>query len=145
MPRGGARVGTPGTQYPNRTDLAQPVQTTTAQQYGDRQAAMERQQAVPLPKRVGEQIAGQAQPAGAPPAGPGGGAPPEMGGIPPGLGYHDPTERPHEPVTAGLSTGPGPGPSPGTGWTDPDMIAIRTLYQAHPTEDLRRLIERWGA
>lgn len=145
MPRGGARVGKPGTPYPNRSDLRQPVTTAPAAQYGQRQAAMAQQQAIPLPKRVGEQIARGA-------AGGGGGSldsgwtgPPSdlPGGIPPGLGYHDPTARPNEPVTAGLSTGPGPGPSP-TLHRDPETDALRDIYAMHPSNDLLALISKFG-
>ncbi len=49
-----------------------------------------------------------------------------------------PTERPNEPITAGLSTGPGPGPS-GLRLSEPDQI--RAIYRAHPSEGLRRLVE----
>lgn len=145
MPRGGARTGTPGTPYGNRSDLRQPITTTSAAQYGDRQQAIERQQAVPLPRNAGEALAGQGgQPAPTPPPGtPGpspGGAP---GGIPPGLGLHDPTARPNEPVTAGLSTGPGDGPSPLI-HRDPDTDALRTIYAMHPSNDLLTLIQKFG-
>lgn len=144
MPRGGARTGTPGNAYPNRKDLAQPVTVTPAKTYGDRQAAMAQQQAIPLPKRVGEQIAGGAPSAsGNPPVGAGGNPGEVPGGIPPGLGYHDPTARPNEPVTAGLSTGPGPGPSP-TMHRDPETDALRTIYQMHPSNDLLALISKFS-
>lgn len=145
MPRGGARTGKPGTPYPNRSDLRQAVTVAPARQYGERQAAMAQQQAIPLPKRVGEQIAGGSSPPS--PAPPGGGGPPASsdvpGGIPPGLGYHDPTARPNEPVTAGLSTGPGPGPSP-TLHRDPETDALRTIYTMHPSNDLLALISKFG-
>ena len=151
MPRGGARLGKPGTPYPNRSDLRQAVTVAPAKQYGQRQAAMAQQQAIPLPKRVGEQIAGGALPASTPPGGgspgtvpPGAGTPSDVpGGIPPGLGYHDPTARPNEPVTAGLNSGPGPGPSP-TIHRDPETDALRTIYTMHPSNDLLALISKFG-
>jgi hypothetical protein len=144
MPRGGKRTGTPGTQYPNRSDLAQPVTVTPAKTYGDRQQAMERQQAIPLPRRVGEQVSGGSPPPTAAPPGGGGPTPGESpGGIPPGLGYHDPTARPNEPVTAGLSTGPGPGPSP-TIHRDPETDALRSIYAMHPSNDLLALISKFS-
>lgn len=141
MPRGGARTGAPGTPYPNRSDLRQAVTVAPAKQYGERQAAMSQQQAIPLPKRVGEQIAPTGPPAAAPPAGGDSGGIP--GGIPPGLGYHDPTARPNEPVTAGLNSGPGPGPSP-TLHRDPETDALRTIYQMHPSNDLLALISKFS-
>lgn len=149
MPRGGARVGKPGTPYPNRGDLRQAVTVAPAAQYGQRQAAMAQQQAIPLPKRVGEQIAGGSPPASTPPGSgssttPAGGALSDVpGGIPAGLGYHDPTARPNEPVTAGLSSGPGPGPSP-TIHRDPETDALRTIYTMHPSNDLLALISKFG-
>lgn len=145
MPRGGARTGTPGTQYPNRTDLQQPIKVTSAAQYGDRQEKVASQTAVRIPRNVGEQIAGGAPPAaGNPPPVGSGGTPGEVpGGTPSGLGYHDPTARPNEPVTAGLSTGAGPGPSP-TMHRDPETDALRTIYQMHPSNDLLALISKFS-
>lgn len=100
MPRGGRRSGTPGKPYPNRTDMHKPaVEQLKGQQYGAKK----------------EQLAVAAS-GGAPP-GPGSAPGPTAGpAAPPGpaagsLGaFNRPSERPSEPVTAGLPTGPGPGP-----------------------------------
>jgi hypothetical protein len=104
-PRGGTRAGTPGTAYTNRTDLNQerslPVRAVPGQTYGDRQAQIEAQRAVPM------------APAPAPPSGPPQAPqPPQASPIPPGAfgDLHRPTERPFEPVTTGIASGPGAGP-----------------------------------
>lgn len=103
MARGGRRAGKPGVAYPNRADLNTtkqlPVQAATGQAYGV----------------AGQQTAAQrAVPMGPPPSQP----PPQQAAAPsvnpiaqPGtLGAFDrPSERPHEPITAGAATGPGPG------------------------------------
>ena len=117
MPRtrqGGARGGSPGTAYPNRTDIGSqpnlPARVATGQTYGKGQAQLQAQKAVPMaPPRL-------ALPQGQPPA-PGGGAPggvtgaPPMGPAPGSFGpLHRPTERPLEPVTNGAALGPGAGP-----------------------------------
>ncbi len=103
IPRGGKRTGTPGTAYPNRTDLSKPVpvQAATGQPYGAAKSQTDSQKVVPV----------------APPAPPAGGGPPAQGtpapqGPPPGgVGaFGRPTDRPGEPITAGLPTGAGPGP-----------------------------------
>ena len=49
-----------------------------------------------------------------------------------------PTERPNEPVTAGLSTGPGPGPGP-MGVTPLDRV--RAAYSRLPSDQLRMVME----
>lgn len=89
MPRrgkGGPRSGNPGTSYTNRTDLAadtQPVAVPTGQTYGEagrQQAAMS---AIGIPDLEGM-----------------------LGSMP---GLTDPSQRPDEPLTAGMPMGPGPG------------------------------------
>lgn len=116
--RGGQRNGTPGTTYPNRTDLAQqpslPARAATGQTYGKAQSQLQAQHDVPmrpapLPLAAGPQpsLQGPGAANGSPsPAAPG------PSPIPPGAfgDIHRPTERPNEPVTAGASLGPGPGP-----------------------------------
>lgn len=87
---GGYRQGTPGKQYSQRTDLArdrQPTRVTKGKEYGKRQAAEQSQAAMPLPdmSRI-----------------------PKPGSVP---SLTAPTERPNEPVTAGIPIGAGPGPS----------------------------------
>jgi len=106
MPRkgkGGARQGTPGTAYGNRTDLNMPISTVPNQEYGKATQQREAQQAVPMasspvasaPQQSGPQQAAQ-MPIGRPLPAPG------------SMPYISPTNRPDEPVTAGLPFGPGP-------------------------------------
>lgn len=108
--RGGARQGTPGVAYPQRTDMQAPKQAVTvghSAQYGQATALAGAQQAVPLPNNaaatqqamqpgsdprvMGQQVAAGvdlAAEAGAP--------------------VFRPSDRPHEPVTAGAPLGAGP-------------------------------------
>lgn len=106
--RGGARAGTPGTAYTNRTDLnanrSLPVRAVPGQTYGDRVQQVEAQRMVPM----------AAAPGTAPPATPASAAPqPSAPPVQPGaFGPIDrQTERPTEPVTAGAPVGAGAGPS----------------------------------
>ena len=56
-----------------------------------------------------------------------------------------PTQRPNEPVTAGLPVGAGPGleanPFASIGSSDDAVIAIRAAYAAYPSEELRLILE----
>lgn len=111
---GGMRAGTPGTAYPNRTDIAAqpslPARVATDQTYGKAQEQLQAQRTVPMapppPPTGGAPSAGGQGPGaitGAP-------APPAAA-VPGGAGdLHRPTERPGEPVTAGAPIGAGPGP-----------------------------------
>lgn len=103
MPRkgkGGARQGSPGKAYTNRSDMNSnrvPVDAARGQTYGDRAQQVRAQQAVPMAQ----------QPSGASPAQ---AARPRPAAVtPPGLS--DPSQRPDEPLTAGMPFGAGPGPS----------------------------------
>lgn len=120
MPTGGARTGRPGAAYANRSDL-----NGSDAQYGDgvNQAAV---------------VA----------ATPGSPSRPDTGGgiaIPPGaMGPLDaPSDRPTEPVTAGLPLGAGANtlsqPVPTRGASE-DLFELRALYRVYPNEDLARLI-----
>lgn len=128
--RGGRRQGRVGTAYPNRTDLQSsvPVATAPGQVYGERAAQAQAQRAVPVAPPPGSIGPGTGQPGAPPPppapgggpSGPGGGG--AAGGPPaaplplPGqLPWTGPTERPNEPITAGMASGPGPGPEALTG------------------------------
>lgn len=111
MARGGRRNGTVGTAYKNRTDLNTPKvpsipNTPPSAQYGESTRLQAAQKAVPMGPPPSAP--------GTPPPGPGGGAaesPQSMQAG--GLGAFDrPTERPNEPVTAGIASGPGAGPPP---------------------------------
>lgn len=112
MPSGGVREPTPGTTYTNRSDLA--VKAAPGQTYGEAGAQVAAQQAVPL-------------------QGPSGPAP---GSLTP---LTAPTQRPGEPITAGLSTGPGPGPE-ALGIQNSLLAQLRAMYAQYPSRDLLRLI-----
>lgn len=120
MARGGRRAGTPGKAYSNRTDLQGP-QAPTGLPYGDRAKLIAAQRAVP------------AGPAPAPMPGPGVGSPPPSqlpaaGPAPGELPFTGPTQRPGEPVTAGLPVGPGPGPE------------VLTMNQANPQDPIYQAV-----
>lgn len=88
---------------------AQPAAAPTGMPYGDRQATIESQQALPMAQVV-------------PPGGTGGpSAPPDQAQrlqaaveaarrMRPPTPLSGPSQRPMEPLTAGMATGPGPGP-----------------------------------
>jgi hypothetical protein len=105
----------------NRTDRAVPNVEAPAQNYGERQQQQAAQRAVPVAAPLGgptpSPTPGGAAPTPAP-TGPSGGAP--SPGLPPVSGpgilpFLHPSNRPNEPVTAGLPSGPGPGPESLTG------------------------------
>src|SRR5689334_2097510 len=124
MARGGKRVGSPGKNYQNRTDLHQPIRVAPDQQYGQAQALENAQRVIPLPTQ--SSAPAQAAPASSPaPAGAG----PTSGP------FTRPTDRPNEPVTAGLPTGPGPGPeilTSGAGPNDTVRQTLQALYNQNP-------------
>jgi hypothetical protein len=115
---GGVRQGTPGTPYPNRSDLRQAPKAATGQEYGKAGAQIAAQRAVPIPA---------APPAQGGPTPPGGGAAGPMGPGPGDLPFNRPTERPGEPLTTGIPSGPGAGPEAlvATNRPDPEMEALR--------------------
>ena len=124
MPRGkgGAVKGTVGTPYPNRSDLqaSAPVEVAPAAQYGERQQQQAAQRAIPIGPSPQGPPPGASPPQGAPPSPQGQpGLSQALPAAPPGgpgiLPFLHPTNRPNEPVTAGLATGPGPGPEALTG------------------------------
>ncbi len=119
MPRakGGAVPGKVGGGYSNRSDLvsAEPITTAKSQNYGERSAQQAAQRAVPLGPPPAAQSA-----AGAPGSQPPTQLPNTSGATSPVNGpgllpFTHPSNRPNEPVTAGLPTGPGPGPEALTG------------------------------
>lgn len=134
MPHGGRRRGTPGKAYANRSDLRGgnplPVTVPTGQPYGAAKALEDQQRALPVSAPSGPPRVATASTATAG-AGPG--------------SFGDPlraTERPNEPLSAGLPWGPGPGPealNPGLG--DPTADELRAIYARFPTEALREAIE----
>jgi len=84
--------------------------------YGDRKAIEEQAAAAPV-------ATGGSEGGGSPNGAAGGGAP---------QGAFGPTNRPSEPITAGMAQPPGEGP-------DADMM-LRALYQQFPTPHLSRLL-----
>lgn len=101
----------------NRTDLNTPkvpVTTSPGQEYGKRTAQEQAQRMIPM--------------ASGPPMSPTGGTPPPAAQAPPqaqapqpfappgSLPFLHPTNRPNEPLTTGLPTGPGAGPEALTGF-----------------------------
>lgn len=132
--RGGPREATPGKAYPNRTDMnqnRQPVQVASGQAYGERQAQVAAQEAIPLPAAPPVPVA----------------APSPQAPMPGSLGmFNRATERPDEPLTAGMDIGPGPGRevlpmSPVLSPDDQLLAQLRGLYAAFPSEDLAGLID----
>lgn len=90
-----------GSTYPNRTDLngptREPITTVPGQPYGDAASQRRAQRVIPIGSPPGPLV----------PVAPH----PTRPVVQPGqLPFLEPTQRPNEPVTAGLPTGPGPGP-----------------------------------
>ena len=101
MPRGGRRQGTPGRAYTNRTDMMGNY---------DMEAGSPAAGGIKAPAQVA----------------------PQMGLSPDDIpSLSTPTQRPGEPVTAGLGLGSGPGREALTGF-DPRV------------QETQRLAERWG-
>lgn len=128
--RGGARRGSQGQAYSNRTDLnqnRQPIQVASGQPYGARQEQVAAQQAIPLPGPPPVQAP--------PPLAPGADIKP----------FGRPTEYPNEPLTAGMAMGAGPGPEAlaarvGLSHGDELVAQLRGLYDAFPSDDIERLL-----
>ena len=124
----------------------QPVKVPTGLPYGEAGQLAAAQRGAPLPAAGAVPV---------PPAGaaPGGGAfdwngatQAAQGWVPPKLNLAAPTERPTEPVTAGMPTGPGPGPTPPFGGAPSPLAqgvailnAVVGPVDAH-TEQLRQAL-----
>jgi hypothetical protein len=70
--------------------------------------------------------------------------PASVGGSVPTVGIFEPTQRPNEPLTAGVDVGDGPGSEALMTPVDaPDQLATfaRAMYMANPTPQLRRIVE----
>lgn len=113
---GGTRAGAPGALYANRTDLNAnknlPARVATNQTYGKAQQQLQAQRTVPMAPGPGILTRpGTVQASPAPPSGTMPGVPSPAPGMAPGaMGpLNRPTERPGEPVTAGINQGAGPG------------------------------------
>jgi hypothetical protein len=121
---------------------AQPVTVASGQAYGERAEQVAAQRAIPLARAEGFQPA----PSGG--GGGGGGAPSgsSMTGPLPGqvVPLDAPSQRPDEPVTAGMAMGAGPGPEvlgPLAGMRDSVADELRAIYVRFPTEEMRSLLE----
>lgn len=79
------------------------------------------------------------------PAGPAVTTPPPFVGPDQVPNLNDPTNRPDEPVTAGMPFGPGPGPRPGMTTSDPVIDRLRVMYAAYPSPHIRRMLQQLGA
>jgi hypothetical protein len=115
--RGGARQGTPGTAYANRTDLnrSMPIETATGQGYGVAAEQQAAQRAIPVASQPtpGAQLGNPAQGPGVVPQVPATvneQIAPELPAYPGELKFAHPTDYPNEPITAGIPMGDGPGP-----------------------------------
>lgn len=122
--------GSSGGAYANRSDLSQPVAVPTGLPYGERQQLEQAQQGAPLPQT----------------------GPPPQGMDPAVLAamQHDfqpvglaaPSDRPYEPVTHGLASGPGGGPEvlpqPGPTTTD----TLRKLAMSTGDPDIQNMVNR---
>ena len=118
MPRGGERRGTQGKAYSNRTDLAVDYAPGGSPASGG-MTPPKQQQELMRPVPVGaDQV--------------------------PNLS--DPTNRPNDPITSGLSMGPGPGPEalppmpPNP--SDPIRQVIQAMMMVSPNPDLIRILNR---
>ena len=123
--------------YANRTDLNNPgkkvaMATAKGQTYGAATAQMESQRAVPMGQAPTEMQAAQQSYA----------APGANGA------FDRPSERPNEPLTAGVNFGEGPnqmqsGIMPPARVDDPIVERLRALYQQFPNEDLADLLDSY--
>lgn len=134
--RGGHREGQPGKAYSQRKDLIAP-----SAGYGQRAAQERSVAAVPLPAQAPPPAPASGGGAGAPAQGlPAGPPPVQPGGLGP---LNAPTQRPNQPLTAGLPTGPGPGPevlgmAPND--TDPVIHVLRGILSRYPNPDIAALL-----
>lgn len=151
MPRGGRRTGRVGVAYQQRSDLNRPapIDAPTGQPYGVRAEQIAAQRAIPIARPATDSVppaTAPRPPATAPPPGrptgpamPTGPAPGEV------VPLDAPSQRPDEPVTAGLPVGPGAGseanPFNNVGSPDDGLMALRAAYAAYPSEEIRAMLE----
>jgi hypothetical protein len=123
-----------------RTDLLTPhpekVTTVPGQEYGKRTAQEQSQRILPLgpgPAPAPAPTGGPVTPQPAPP--------PPAARVPGDRGdWTRPTERPNEPLTTGLPTGPGPGPEGLTGFA---AAGYQQAQSAHGT--VKSMLQRMAA
>jgi len=140
-PRGGYRPTAPQNNAANVSATGGDGQSGRATQaarympglgYGKGQEQMQQQTSAPL---AGNPTVAAAASAATPPT------------MPETVGMFEPTQRPEEPLTAGMDFGPGPDssvmgiPAPPKE-PDPAIAAIQTLYMQNPrNEDLRLIVQ----
>jgi hypothetical protein len=148
MPRGGRRSGAPGKAYANRSDLSVnkgpvPVGNFAGSNvpYGTGAALAESQAQMPVSSP--QAPAPTAGPPGLPgqPQAPPGPAPGSLGD------FHAPTERPGEPITHGLPSGPGGGPEVlATPTTRPALGLLQQVAnQPFASDEVRNLLKNLQA
>lgn len=138
---GGARQGSPGRNYANRSDLrTQKISVPPSAEYGQGEQLRRSQQAVPM---AGRPSAPGPQP-GAPASGP-----LDLTGLIPVDAtptFGQPSRRPDEPITAGMSFGPGRTPRPGEqprDFASEDVVdRLRAIYLQYPTPELAELLDQ---
>jgi len=114
--RGGARQGTIGQAYSNRTDLnaSMPVATQTGQDYGQAAAQQAAQRSIPVAAQPVQGVQSNPITQGvnqqAPQPQTITGQMPQQQVYPGELKFDHPTDAPEEPITAGLPMGDGAGP-----------------------------------
>lgn len=124
-PRRPAPVSGPGAMS-RRTDGGVPQMTYTGEKYGENQAVNEQQSAAPMSQ-----------------AAPGGGGPPSPRPVAQGpAGIFGPSERPGEPLTAGIPWGPGGEGAHGPVLDDNPDLFLQALAAKYPHPDLIDLINR---
>ena len=107
------------------------IQNASGGQYGQRAELTQLAQGAPMAQAV-PVLPGVPTPTGT-------GTPPV-----PTVGIFEPTQRPNEPITAGVDVGPGPGSEAlMTPVDSPDQLATfaRAMYMANPSPQLRRIVE----
>jgi hypothetical protein len=129
MARGGRRQGTPGSTYSNRSDLAQNYAPSVPQRPTPTAGISAVSQSGPQPAQPTQTAAA---PAGPPLPTPG------------SLNIFGPTNRPNEPLTHGLPTGPGAGPEALAPAFTPDPLVqasalLSALPAVHQTPAIRAL------
>jgi hypothetical protein len=126
---GGPRSGADQTAYANRSDLngqPEPITTVPGQPYGAAAEQRAAQRAVPIQGTQTPDVPNLKEPTVNSAQQPQPQAGPFAGELP----WTGPTQRPNEPVTAGLPTGAGPGPEA--------MVGVGSLGAAH--RDVRDLL-----
>ena len=136
MPRTGK--GSKSAPYGNRQDLNLPTTTVPNQEYGEAAQQAAAQNAIPM-------AAGQRNPSPQAPAAPQSAAAPAATLPAPGsMPLIAPTQRPNEPITAGMPTGDGPGPE-AFGVMQPAMTPAQELAYLASTPEAGPALQQIAA